>query len=353
MKKRVFAGLLSVLLVFSMVMPAVLAENLKYGVSGAEVTQAQSRLKELGYYTDKVDGKFGYSTYLAVKAFQQKNSLKVDGVIGPVTYLALYRADALTAGGKAGGTAAYQRVSYGSEGPAVVTVQNQLRKLGYYKGIVDGKFGYATYMAVRAFQAANGLAVDGIVGPLTWDALTSGLPVPTIPKPAPAPLRVQLNDKGAIVSQIQQKLVDLKYNPGKVDGVFGYATYLAVRAFQGNNKLKVDGIVGPLTWAKLFGASPVPAGAAPAAPMVTPVPDGVTPKVIRVQYNQQNALVTQVQQRLIELKYMDPGSADGFFGFRTYQAVRAFQRLNRLQVDGIVGPETWAKLFSATAIANK
>jgi len=172
-------------------MPAVLAENLKYGVSGAEVTQAQSRLKELGYYTDKVDGKFGYSTYLAVKAFQQKNSLKVDGVIGPVTYLALYRADALTAGGKAGGTAAYQRVSYGSEGPAVVTVQNQLRKLGYYKGIVDGKFGYATYMAVRAFQAANGLAVDGIMGPLTWDALTSGLPVPTIPKPAPAPLRLR------------------------------------------------------------------------------------------------------------------------------------------------------------------
>ncbi len=173
MKRRIIAGLLVLVLAIGLVLPGALAENLSYGASGSQVTQAQSRLKALGFYTKSVDGKFGYSTYLAVKAFQQKNSLKVDGVIGQVTNLALYRADALGKDGKPAGAPADQRVAYGSEGPAVTTVQTQLNKLGFYKGPVDGKFGYRTYQAVRAFQRNNRLKVDGVVGPLTWARLFS------------------------------------------------------------------------------------------------------------------------------------------------------------------------------------
>ncbi|NLX75920.1 MAG: spore cortex-lytic enzyme [Clostridiaceae bacterium] len=60
-----------------------------YGSRGAEVTNIQKKLKQWGYYHGKVDGIFGYQTYKAVRYFQYKNGLKVDGVVGPETLSAL------------------------------------------------------------------------------------------------------------------------------------------------------------------------------------------------------------------------------------------------------------------------
>lgn len=60
-----------------------------YGSSGREVTQIQTRLKAWGYYFGSVDGKYGYQTYQAVRYFQSKNGLKVDGIAGKATLYAL------------------------------------------------------------------------------------------------------------------------------------------------------------------------------------------------------------------------------------------------------------------------
>ena len=62
-------------------------------------------------------------------------------------------------------------VSYGSRGDAVRKLQELLNALGYDCSSVDGIFGSKTKAAVLAFQKANGLAADGIVGPLTWGKL--------------------------------------------------------------------------------------------------------------------------------------------------------------------------------------
>lgn len=62
---------------------------LKYGSKGATVTEAQKRLKDWGYYTGSVDGVYGWRTVLAVRSFQQKNGIRVDGVIGSATAAAL------------------------------------------------------------------------------------------------------------------------------------------------------------------------------------------------------------------------------------------------------------------------
>lgn len=59
--------------------------TLKEGMSGDEVKVLQSKLKSLGYYASEVDGKFGLLTLGAVLAFQLKNSLVTDGVVGPAT----------------------------------------------------------------------------------------------------------------------------------------------------------------------------------------------------------------------------------------------------------------------------
>lgn len=66
---------------------------------------------------------------------------------------------------------------YGSRGTEVINIQKKLSQWGYYKGNIDGIFGYQTYKAVREFQYKNGLKVDGIVGPETLSAL--GLPTGT------------------------------------------------------------------------------------------------------------------------------------------------------------------------------
>ena len=60
---------------------------------------------------------------------------------------------------------------YGSSGQEVIQIQRKLKNWGYYKGAVDGKYGYQTYRAVRWFQAKNGLKVDGIAGKQTLAAM--------------------------------------------------------------------------------------------------------------------------------------------------------------------------------------
>jgi N-acetylmuramoyl-L-alanine amidase len=64
-------------------------------------------------------------------------------------------------------------VSYrwGSRGVIVTEIQRRLRAWGYYKGSLDGHYGYGTYLAVRSFQSKSGLRADGIAGDRTLSAL--------------------------------------------------------------------------------------------------------------------------------------------------------------------------------------
>lgn len=67
------------------------------------------------------------------------------------------------------------QLSFGSRGDVVLQLQQQLKAAGFDPGALDGIFGARTQAAVRAYQQANNLAVDGVVGPQTWAAL-SGTP---------------------------------------------------------------------------------------------------------------------------------------------------------------------------------
>ena len=143
-------------------------------------------------------------------------------------------------------------VYWGCTGDAVKTLQDKLNALGYNSGSVDGIFGAKTYAAVTAFQKANGLGVDGIVGKLTWGKLygvSPAMPVETttvVGRPT-----VSYGSRGDAVRKLQELLNALGYDCGSVDGIFGSKTKAAVLAFQKANGLGADGIVGSLTWAKL------------------------------------------------------------------------------------------------------
>ena len=61
----------------------------RYGSSGSEVTQIQTKLKRWGYYNGAIDGIYGSKTVAAVRLFQSKNGLTVDGIAGPRTLAAM------------------------------------------------------------------------------------------------------------------------------------------------------------------------------------------------------------------------------------------------------------------------
>jgi peptidoglycan hydrolase-like protein with peptidoglycan-binding domain len=110
-----------------------------------------------------VDAIFGPITEAAVRAFQQSHGLQVDGIVGDQTWPRLI-----------------VQVAEGSRGEAVRAVQSQFQARNLSgdpaRGLqVDGVFGPKTNAAVRGFQQAAGLAVDGIVGQFTWNALVNGV----------------------------------------------------------------------------------------------------------------------------------------------------------------------------------
>ena len=127
----------------------------------------------------------------------------------------------------------------------VQTLQYLLRARGHTL-TVDGIFGPGTAAAVRAFQQQKGLAVDGIVGPITWSALI---------------FTVQRGSQGDAVRGVQEEFQfrNESGDPAKgpqIDGIFGPDTDAAVRSFQQALHLDipsvtVDGIVGPVTWQAL------------------------------------------------------------------------------------------------------
>lgn len=140
-------------------------------------------------------------------------------------------------------------VYWGCTGDAVKALQEKLNAKGFNSGNVDGIFGAKTYAAVTAFQKANSLGVDGIVGKLTWAKLYDATPVNVTPVTTQPMLRT--GSRGDAVRKLQELLNAKGYTCGSVDGIFGSKTYAAVLAFQKANGLGADGIVGSLTWGKL------------------------------------------------------------------------------------------------------
>jgi peptidoglycan hydrolase-like protein with peptidoglycan-binding domain len=128
--------------------------------------------------------------------------------------------------------------------------------------------------------------------------------------------------EGQDVRDLQEALIELDFKPGEVDGVFGVFTESAVKAFQKWSQTMSDGIVGAETWAKLDDADR-------SDPTLRDGTEGVA--------------VRGLQRRLIDAGF-GIDEIDGHFGPQTEAAVRAFQERSELEVDGVVGPQTWERL---------
>jgi N-acetylmuramoyl-L-alanine amidase len=143
----------------------------------------------------------------------------------------------------------------GDAGPAVAEVRAKLAVLGLLQASLDplaesesAQFDAATDRAVREFQQQRGITVDGVVGPQTYHALDEA--------------RWRLGDRilsyvparliaGDDVASLQQRLLDMGFDCGRVDGLFGVETEHALRDFQRNVGVRPDGTCGPATFKAL------------------------------------------------------------------------------------------------------
>ena len=144
---------------------------LSRGSRGSAVTRLQSRLAALGYYYGSLDGIYGSATQTAVRRFQSRNGIRSTGNADVNTQVSLFSSSAISNGSSSGSSVGYVYLHYGSRGTAVTRLQQALKDKGYLKGKVDGIYGDQTYDAVKAFQRAKGLSVDGIAGRKTQNAL--------------------------------------------------------------------------------------------------------------------------------------------------------------------------------------
>ena len=143
--------------------PASGATALNPGDKGSDVSDLQQRLKDREYYEyPSITGYYGPVTTEAVEKFQRTNNLAVTGVMDAES-LSLLKSDG----------AKYYTMYPGDSGDDIKTMQDRLSELGYFDAASTGYFGSITTSAVKSFQDANGLSVDGVVGKDTRRVLYS------------------------------------------------------------------------------------------------------------------------------------------------------------------------------------
>ena len=268
-------------------------------------------------------------------------------------------------------TASYpgRPLARGSVGEDVRSVQRVLNRIGMNFPAIPpirdtgGIFDLSTEQAVRAFQNAFNIAVDGVVGPVTWYKLKSvwasvrglselssqGLAISDVARIYPSQL--SYGDSGIGVETIQYYLSFLGFflpqlPPIGVTGYFDDDTRDAVYAFQRYAGLPVDGIVGNDTWNALQNAYDR---------LLTDLPDPYRERLAEIYPGRflvrgdtgENVVRLQRALQYMAQVYGDMPAveADGIFGPATQAAVMAAQRRLGFDVTGAVGPILWRSLI--------
>ena len=284
-------------------------DNLLVGDAEPIVLDIQIRLMELDYLDfEQPDDEYSDGTADAIRAFQVRNGLHANGICDKETYESLFDENALT----------YAMVR-GSTGDDVEIAKERLIELGYLDGTQYGEYDEATEQAVRHFREKNNLPDDVIIDNDAFEVLLGEDTVA---------FSYGVGDKSDEIEEYQKLLYALGYLTYTPDGIFGKQTQNAVRRFQEENGLVVDGCLGKSTIKLLMSGKCDP---------------------FAFTVGMEGADVQRIQERLAHYGYLKSSQVTGYYGDKTKDAVKTFQSRNKLNSDGVVGYETIDRLLSNDA----
>ncbi len=212
----------------------------------------------------------------------------------------------------------------GDEGSTVRDLQTRLTQAGFPPGPIDGDYGRRTAAGVSSFQSAVGLPATGIYDRATADALAAYTPSESEPTQEPTPEPEPDAAPAMTVRQAQQRLVDIGFNPGPVDGKYGRKTRAGLEAFQRHVGIAVTGVVDAATVAALNDYDGDGAGSDDSNP---------PPAVDDGSADSPSTGLADGQRRLA-MGPFDPGPIDGEYGTKTKNAIWALEKLAGLPMDG-------------------
>lgn len=365
-------SLVIILSLWGMAGEALAQRILKLGDQGSDVTEVQQLLQQQGFFSGPITGYFGSITRNAVLQFQQANGLNPDGIVGQDTQSILFNSAGT---GRVARTQSYNPLPpppsvnvpplvssdnsgifgdpipvtsrrvvlrQGDQGSDVEFLQQRLREEGFYSGQTNGFFDAETEEAVKLFQRSRGLSEDGIAGSDTLTALNATTLFEPINQTSSQRVEsgslmrtLRLGSSGSDVSVLQQRLREEGVYSGSTNGFFDTETETAVRQFQRNRGLRIDGIAGQRTFAAL--------GIGDIVNYAQSRPN--RRQDITLRPGDRNIRVEELQRRLQAAGFYT-GSIDGIYETGTSNAVRRLQKENNLPETGVANRDTQVALAS-------
>ena len=354
-------------------------QTLTYGMENNNLVKAmQDKLRLLGYFSETSTGNYYVQTRRAVAAFEKDRGNVVDGRTVSAELLSVILTGSATtptptatATPEPGATAVptptptaipYQTLTYGMENNSlIVTMQNRLRELGYFKDQSTGNYYNATKAAVKAFEAACGNTVDGKTASVSMlEKLFSA----SAPKYGSSPTssssdRYATLTYGMSYSQTvldaQRRLVELGFQSTSTTFSYDDAMVTAVEAFQRYFNYAVDGKT--LTGAQL--ELLFTSGTKEELMAIRNNNSGNTSTGTNddssanlrstLKKGSSGSQVTLLTTRLIELGYLT-GSPTSYYSDAVANAVMWFQNSNGLAPDGIAGNMTLTKIYTQSVL---
>ena len=282
------------------------------GDRGDAASQVQRQLKDLGYYTGEVTGRFDRTTSQAASDFQMANSLSKTGKADAPTRKLLNAGNGVT-------RAQYDTfcpLKSGNKGEAVKLLQTRLIQLGFYAWDVTGSYDANTKTAVKAYQTAASLRVTGTADTDTRKKMNA--PDAVTRAAYDARRVISKGEKTTTVRLLKTRLKVLGYYTGEVNITFDNALVTSVKLFQTAHSLPVTGKADVETRLQIFSSDAVSYDL-----YLTYCP---------IKYGEKGAAVRAVQRQLLNLGYYS-GALDGSFGETLLRAARLFAQANDLTVE--------------------